>query len=753
MDTAADEDPPKNGGRSEEVPNTSDFEQGSSKETDSKIEDSYELASATNPNVVTCNTNMEINSEEERRESEKPVEAEVLNRDNNSIEILVENETLHKQDNVSDSVVKSEESIEKESVNENIGLKSTNFVRPDLGRMRKLSLDQSILSRSEGLSQSELNLSYIGKKPLERKPSFFRKKMDTFLRNTTEMFKKRTSQLQSSPKTGSLQCLNENQLKSANSDENFRAESLSREDRNRYSLAVKAPIARSVSSLSVCQSGRYSRRNEQNLSGGGSQPVLNALGASTEELEDNDLSSVHSLNESFLREHMLKSRAISMNSGLDSPTAQQRKRASRSNRVTWVASEGLTNYFRRLQDLSEKKEEMQSCQSYQDFSRVPENDSYKKKVDSKGRRLSYQRAVSGEDPVLPSRFQESMRTRNPIPENNEAHYELANQLADFSANGIPQLQGYAMSPASDEVFAYLMWAETPTYIDDIFDWNGLTPEEEAQQSVIKELINTEADYIRHLMSVVEVFIAAAHSLQDSGKMLNVETERLFSNMPDVLNASLTFWQTAFLPMIKDSVAQAKPFNTELMAPGFCRFREILSPYDRYVKDQSKTVEYLRSISTDPEFTMYLNWCHSHKLCNRLQLADFLVKPMQRLTKYSLILRRIITHTDTEPERTSLLAMETFTKNYVLDLNRSVRQREELEKLEEVANSIESYEVDFKDEDLDRYFRMFSQLNLRSPMVGCVGSQSRCVVFQGDMRFKDNVKELNILISDHYLNTL
>lgn len=41
----------------------------------------------------------------------------------------------------------------------------------------------------------------------------------------------------------------------------------------------------------------------------------------------------------------------------------------------------------------------------------------------------------------------------------------------------------------------------------------------------------------------------------------------------------------------------------------------------------------------------------------------MVKPMQRLTKYSLILRRIIAHTETEPERTSLIAMVSCTTAY------------------------------------------------------------------------------------------
>ncbi|KAL4717810.1 hypothetical protein ACJJTC_000959, partial [Scirpophaga incertulas] len=326
---------------------------------------------------------------------------------------------------------------------------------------------------------------------------------------------------------------------------------------------------------------------------------------------------------------------------------------------------------------------------------------------------------------------------------NESNYELSNQLTEFTLSGVPALNGFCIANIPDEAFAYLLWAETPEHMEDVYDCKKLTPNEEARQAVIRELITTEADYIRHLISIVEVFIAAAHALQDSGKLLDIDTERLFSNIPDVLNASLYFWDITIYPMIIDAREKSAPFNTELMAAGFCRFRELFQPYEKYVNEQTKALDYLRSLSGNADFMTYLKWCHSHKSCNRLQLSDIMVKPMQRLTKYSLILRRIIAHTDTEPERTNLIAMESFAKNYVLDLNRSIRQREELEKLDYISSSIDVYEIDFKDEDLDRYFRMFSQLNLKAPMVNCLPTHSRTLIHQGDLRFRDAVKEMEV----------
>lgn len=79
-------------------------------------------------------------------------------------------------------------------------------------------------------------------------------------------------------------------------------------------------------------------------------------------------------------------------------------------RVTWLASEGLTNYLRRvIQDEKSRERE-------KEFSTIPENNRSGPKTDSKGRRLSYQRAVSGED----QRYLDSLHRRKQlIPENSE----------------------------------------------------------------------------------------------------------------------------------------------------------------------------------------------------------------------------------------------------------------------------------------------------------------------------------------------
>lgn len=52
----------------------------------------------------------------------------------------------------------------------------------------------------------------------------------------------------------------------------------------------------------------------------------------------------------------------------------------------------------------------------------------------------------------------------------------------------------------------------------------------------------------------------------------------------------------------------------------------------------------------------LQWCETQKDCERLRLMDLLVKPMQRLTKYSLLLKAILKKTDDDEQRQALLQM-------------------------------------------------------------------------------------------------
>lgn len=177
-------------------------------------EDLSEPPSATNLHIVNNAAPSETSESESANEESSQVD---LNASEENLEEEVEINIMHKSKSLSEGLDSGAERVSTPTI------PGSPAILPPLespllrARERKLSLDQTMLSKREGLSQSEVDLHLIGKSPLERKSSFFRKKMDSFLKNTTEIFKRQTSKsLQRRGSTCSrmsvsMQSLNENE--------------------------------------------------------------------------------------------------------------------------------------------------------------------------------------------------------------------------------------------------------------------------------------------------------------------------------------------------------------------------------------------------------------------------------------------------------------------------------------------------------------------------------------------------------------
>ena len=62
---------------------------------------------------------------------------------------------------------------------------------------------------------------------------------------------------------------------------------------------------------------------------------------------------------------------------------------------------------------------------------------------------------------------------------------------------------------------------------------------------------------------------------------------------------------------------------------------------------------------------FFQWCEEHPYCtNRLKLTDFLVKPMQRVTKYPLLVRAIYNKTIDDEEKDHLTRMVNTIKLFI-----------------------------------------------------------------------------------------
>ena len=72
-----------------------------------------------------------------------------------------------------------------------------------------------------------------------------------------------------------------------------------------------------------------------------------------------------------------------------------------------------------------------------------------------------------------------------------------------------------------------------------------------QQETIYEMLSTEVSYIRQILTMTDIFMTSVSILKSSerdGIFQEIDMEKLFSNIQEVLQGNLLFWKEILLPM-------------------------------------------------------------------------------------------------------------------------------------------------------------------------------------------------------------
>eukprot|EP01133_Synstelium_polycarpum_P007030 gene7030-8174_t len=191
--------------------------------------------------------------------------------------------------------------------------------------------------------------------------------------------------------------------------------------------------------------------------------------------------------------------------------------------------------------------------------------------------------------------------------------------------------------------------------------------------VIEEVIVTEADYIRDLEIMVwlrkEMAAAAATSGEDANKTTAVlpadEINILFCNVEQLLLVNRELYSKFCEPSESGDYGEA-------IAMGFIVMAEFLKSYFVYCSNQQKALQTFSSLRG--KNCSYLGYLLSRRECRSLPFDSFLIKPVQRVCKYPLLLRELIKSTPTtSPSHAKLLAAQTKIEMIVGTVNERKRE--------------------------------------------------------------------------------
>lgn len=278
---------------------------------------------------------------------------------------------------------------------------------------------------------------------------------------------------------------------------------------------------------------------------------------------------------------------------------------------------------------------------------------------------------------------------------------------------------------------------------------GMTKKQKDQQEAIWEMLTTEATYISKLHVIKKLFVQCLRNLQKEGFLLEIEDNKLFSNIEEIYTINLAFWMANLSKVVENARVTQDPLNPLDMESGFNMFDSQFDPYITYCMEEANCLKYFKEKMAESEdFKMYILWCEDHAYCtDRLKLRDFLVKPMQRVTKYPLLVKAVYNKTHDSEVKERLEKMRDRVEAFVSKVNGAMRVRHELEKLQATADKIQNnYNVvEAVNEEMEKILQAHSTFDLTHPMPGLTNDEHRCLIHEGPLRLVEKAGRMDVYV--------
>ncbi|KAG7279019.1 hypothetical protein CRUP_001960 [Coryphaenoides rupestris] len=108
---------------------------------------------------------------------------------------------------------------------------------------------------------------------------------------------------------------------------------------------------------------------------------------------------------------------------------------------------------------------------------------------------------------------------------------------------------------------------------------------------------------------------------------------------------------------------------------------------KYCLNYSAALLYLDCLKAREDFGCYLKWCERKDQCRRLQLRDLLVAPLQRLTRYPLLLRNMAKRSPGEEEKGALQAVAEQVDTAICDLEGKVKWLDNYQQVKQLRDAL------------------------------------------------------------------
>uniref|UniRef100_A0A673C978 Vav 2 guanine nucleotide exchange factor n=1 Tax=Sphaeramia orbicularis TaxID=375764 RepID=A0A673C978_9TELE len=207
---------------------------------------------------------------------------------------------------------------------------------------------------------------------------------------------------------------------------------------------------------------------------------------------------------------------------------------------------------------------------------------------------------------------------------------------------------------------------------------GMT-EDDKRNCCLVEIQETEAKYYKTLEDIEKNYMIPLKQVLSPQDM-----EAIFVNLEDVIKVHFALLRAIDLNMVSGGSGLGKIFLD---------FKERLLIYGQYcshMENAQKTLDEL--IATREDVKIKVEECTMKVQEGKFKLQDLLVVPMQRVLKYHLLLKELLSHSADRPERQQLKEALEAMQDLAMYINEVKRDNETLKKISEFQSSIENLQV-------------------------------------------------------------
>lgn len=294
------------------------------------------------------------------------------------------------------------------------------------------------------------------------------------------------------------------------------------------------------------------------------------------------------------------------------------------------------------------------------------------------------------------------------------------------------------------------WA---TFMKDVLQIKHIPmpPSDECKRrNKIWELFRSEIVYlVDHILVLKNEFQGSLLFLiSDENTFENIEPRKVFANLDEICSVSTAFCRELYKGL-RETTTREIFGPTEVIVRLLEKFETQISPaYQTYCMNyDSGAVEYLKKNEEQADFRTFLELREKTCSKSRLGIKDYLAAPIQRITKYPLLLKEIRDHTPENNAKNHLSAVIANVSKAINNLESKVKWLAKFERLKELEEMIiwpQPEAIEGRNA-VTEFLRTVLAENTQMPNQMLFGSNKRNLASEGPLQMMESNKFVDVYI--------